>query len=122
ELRADRLHQRGEAQRLLDLRRGVADAELDGRIEGVRTQIPPDLAPVVDRVGPDEDLDEVLELVVARELGRDAGAREAAPDDLPVRLEAGVAREPERARGRDRSQGRQERSGPTHHLAAPLTL
>ena len=96
ELCADGLDERGDAQRLLDTRGRVADAELDRGEERVRPQIPPDLPAVVDRPGLHEELHEVLVLVVAREVRRGPGAGEAAPDDLPVGLQAGIAREPER--------------------------
>src|SRR4051812_9075832 len=49
QLRADRLDERGEAERLVDACRRVTHPELDGREERVRTKVPPDLAAVVYR-------------------------------------------------------------------------
>src|SRR5437667_513282 len=96
ELCADRLDERGKTERLLDTRRGIADAELDRGKERVRPQIRPDLPAVVDGSGLDEELDEILVLVIAREVRRSAGAGETTPDHLPVRLQASVSSEPER--------------------------
>ena len=122
QLRADGLDQARDAEGLVDLRRRVAHAELDGRIEGMRPQIPPDLLPVVDALCAHEQLDVVLVLVPGRELRRDASAREALPHDLAVRLEAGVAGEPERARGRDGEEVRQEVARLVHDLDALLAV
>ena len=88
----------------------------------MRTKIPPDLPSVVDRRGLDQELDEVLVLIVARELRRDAGTRETAPDDLAVGLQARVSGEPEGAGCRDREQVREEVTGLVHHLDAPLAV
>src|SRR5439155_536929 len=85
ELCADGLDERGDTERLLDTRGGIAHAELDRGEERVRPQIPPDLPAVVDRSGLHEKLDEVLVLVVARELRRRSGARSAA--SVPRRVE-----------------------------------
>src|SRR5205823_5917226 len=74
ELRDRRLHERDDAHRLVDARRGVADPELDRRVQVVRPEIPPDLLAVVDGVGLDEELDVVLPLVVAREFDGDPRA------------------------------------------------
>src|SRR5207253_26128 len=94
ELCADGLDERGETERLLDTRRGIAHAKLDRGKEGVRPEIPPDLPAVVDGSGLDEELDEILVLVIAREVRRSAGAGETTPDHLPVRLQTGVSSEP----------------------------
>ncbi len=88
----------------------------------MRPQIPPDLLAVVDALRADEQLDVVLELVVRAELGRDPGPGEALPDDLPVRLQPGRPGEPERARGRDREQMRQEVARLVHDLDARLAV
>src|SRR2546430_6267507 len=122
ELRADGLNERGEAEGLLDTRGRIADAELDRGEERVRTQIPPDLPAIVDRGRLHQKLDEVLVLVVAREVRRDPGAREAAPDDLAVRLQPGVAREPERRRRRDREEVWKEIARLVHHLDPRLAI
>src|SRR5205814_2365564 len=120
ELRADRLDERGDAERLVHARCGVADAELDRREGGVRAQVPPDLPAVFDALRPDQELDEVLVLVVGGELRRYPGAGEALPDDLAVRLESRDPRQPERARGRDREQVREEIPRLVHDLDAQL--
>src|ERR1700716_1638308 len=122
ELRADGLGEGGQAERLLDTRRRIAHAELDCWKERVGSQVPPDLPAVVDRSGLDEELDEVLVFVVAREVRRGPGAREAAPDDLSVRLQPGVASEPERRRGGDREEMRQEVARLVHHLDATFAV
>src|SRR5687768_6441698 len=122
QLRADRLRERRDAERLLDLCRRVAHAELDRRVERVRPQVPPDLLAIVDALRAHEQLDVVLVLVPRGELGRDPGAREALPDDLAVRLEARAAREPERTRAREREEMRQEVARLVHDLEAPLPV
>src|SRR5881628_1183269 len=122
ELRADRLDERSDAERLLDAGRCVADTELDGRVERVRPQVPPDLLPIVDALRLHQELDVVLELVVRGEVRWDAGPREARPDDLPVRLETGLAREPEGTRRGDREQVRQEVARLVHGLDAALAV
>src|SRR6266545_2485377 len=73
ELGADRLDQRGDAHDLVHPGARVADAELDGRVLPVRSQVPPDLLAIVDAVGPHQQLDVVAELVVGAELWRDPG-------------------------------------------------
>jgi hypothetical protein len=109
-------------QSVSSTRVAVAHAELDRREERVRAQVPPDLPAVVDRRRLHEQLDEVLVLVVAREVRRDAGAWEATPDHLAVRLQPGVAGEPERRRRRDREEMRKEVARLVHHLDACLAI
>src|SRR6187200_1450208 len=62
QLEADGLDERRDRDGLLEAHRDVADAELDRLEEGMRTHVPPDLLPVVDRPGLHEHADEVVEL------------------------------------------------------------
>src|SRR5687768_8814512 len=62
ELRAERLDDCGEADGLIDPSGRVAYPELQRRVDDVRAQIPPDLRPVRDAVGLDQQLQEVLPL------------------------------------------------------------
>ena len=64
QLGADGLHQRSQANGLLEPRRHVADAKLDGGEARVSAQVPPDFLAVVDRACLDEQLDVVLVLIV----------------------------------------------------------
>src|SRR5439155_157377 len=73
----------------------------------------------------DDVIDKLEELdreVAHRHLALDAGAREAAPDDLAVGLETGVPREPERARRRDREEVREEVARLVHDLDPALAV
>src|SRR5262249_5960061 len=56
ELGADRLGERGDAHGLLQARRLVAAAELQGGMVWVRAEVPPYLLAVVDGPGADEQL------------------------------------------------------------------
>ena len=84
QLGADRLDQGGQAEGFVHPGGGIADPELDGGVEDVRAQVPPDLLAVVDAAGSYQQVDEILELVPGREVGRDPGARKARPDDAAV--------------------------------------
>src|SRR5438132_13200788 len=84
QLGADRLDQCRQAEGFVHPGGGIADPELDGGVEDVRAQVPPDLLAVVDAAGSYQQVDEILELVPGREVGRDPGARKARPDDAAV--------------------------------------
>src|SRR5438445_4043969 len=120
ELGADGLHQCRKTDRLLEPGRHVAHPELEGGKGRVRSQVPPDLLPVVDRPGLDQHLDVVLVLVERAEVRRNAGAGKVRPDHAPVGLQAGVASHPERARGAQREQVGQEVARLVQGLDPPL--
>ena len=77
---------------------------------------------VVDAVQFDEQLDVVLVLAPRAEMIGHAGAREAAEDRRPVRLQPGVAPHPERRAGRERQQVRQEVARRVHQVDRRLAV
>src|SRR5207237_6084093 len=56
------------------------------------------------------------------EVRRDAGARKTLPDDLAIRLETRRARQPERTRGGDREEVREEVARLVHDLDPSLAV
>ena len=102
ELAHQRLDERRDGDGVVDARRHVADADLDGVEEGMGPHVPPDLLGVVDTARLHEQVDVALEGGVRSEGAGDARAGEALEDLAPDALEAAVAAEPE---GRARREG-----------------
>ena len=121
-LRHGRLDQRGDRDGLVRAHRNIADAELDGVEEWMRPDVPPDLLRVIDAVGLDQQLDEVLVLAPARKIVGDVGARELVEHLAAIGLQPGVHAEPERRVGRQRQHVRQEIARVIHHVDRRLAI
>src|SRR6266545_5320166 len=105
----ERVHQRAQRARLLEVGLAVADPDLDGRKREVGPHAPPDLGVLVDGARVVEEADEALVLLPADELVGNAAAGERPGEDLrPRGVEVGVDVLHERRAGREREQLRQE--------------
>src|SRR5690606_6187829 len=90
--------ERGETQRVVDVRANVHDARLERRIARARPEIPPDLRRVLDDARLGHHADEAAKFREAREALRNAGARQAVEDRETERLEPRVDALPQRRR------------------------
>src|SRR5258707_6346166 len=91
DLYADGLEERGDAHRLVDGHRHIADAELHGIEEGMYAQVPPDLLCIVDAIGLYEQFYKIVIGLDAFKVFGDARAGEFVKYFCPVGL---VSREP----------------------------
>src|SRR5579871_786244 len=110
----DGLEDGGDADRLVDARADIADAELQRRVRVVRAHVPPDFRAVGDGVGGDQCIDEVLVIGPGGEGARDAAAWEVSEDDAAVRFQAGVASHPEGRAGGQAQDMRQQVTNDVH--------
>ena len=110
------------AMRLVDAHRHVADAELERVEERVRADVPPDLLGVVDAVGLDEQVDEVLELGERARSVRGCRCAGSGRRLAAEALQARVAAEPEGGVRRQREDVRQEVAGLVHDLDRQLAV
>src|ERR1044072_1756173 len=122
EARDDGLEERGDGDRVVHARRGVADADVKGREERVRAPVPPNLLRAADAVGVEQKLDVTLVQGVRAEVVGDVRARELLEDFGAVRLEPRVDAEPEGGRGREREDVRQEVARRVHDVYLPLAV
>ena len=112
----ERLHVRGDRDRVLEPRDRVADAHLDRAEPRVRPDVPPDVRVVRDAARLLELADDLRVLGVVAEPRRRARARERREDHLPRRGEPGRLAAPERRARREREQRRELREQAVHDL------
>src|SRR3954468_495271 len=122
QLHYSRLDQCGECDRFVQAQRNVADADLEGVEEWVRADIPPDLFGVIDALGTDQQVDEVLEVAPTGEGVRNIGARKLVKDFAAIRFQPGVHSKPEWRIRRERQQVRQEVAHRVHQMDSGLAV
>src|SRR5260370_32205038 len=81
---------------LIGAHRNVAHPEFDRVKERMRPNVPPDLLRVIDAVGLNQELDEVLVLAPTGKIIRNVGSRKLVKHLATVRLEASIHPQPER--------------------------
>ena len=116
ELLDERLAVRGDRDRVLDARDGVADPDLDRAEPRVEADVPPDVRVVGDAARALELPDDLCVVGVVVEAGRRPGARERREDHLPARRETGRLAAPERRARREREQRREMGEEPVDDL------
>ena len=84
ELADQRLHQRGQTQRVLDARLRVHHPDLDGAEVGVRAHVVPQVGVVLDHSGRDHELDPLLVVGPVLVGRRDPDPREGTEDRRPA--------------------------------------
>ena len=82
----DGLNQRGQRDRVVDPRLGIADAELESVEKRMQPDVPPDFLPLSMQLVRDQKLQVILVLRETFERVGNAGARKALKDVMPVSL------------------------------------
>ena len=112
----------GDRQRVFQCRAAIGDAHFEGRKAVARPQIPPQFGGVLDQPGADQNVDMAPVFAPAGEPLGGAGARHLVEDGEPVGFEPGVLALPERRRGRQCQQMRQEIRGLAQQIDAQLVV
>lgn len=114
--------QGGDAERIVEPRAGIGDAQFQRRELDRGAQRPPQEARIGDGARAGHDGDEPrMGGGIGKKL-RQAGAGQLAEDAEPVRLEPRRLALPERRRGREGEQQRLERQQPVHEIDAGLRV
>src|SRR5260370_3654320 len=112
----------GNRQRVFERRAAIGDAHFEGRKAVARPQIPPQFRAVLDQPGADQNVDVAPVFAPAGEPLRSTGARHLVKDGEAVGFEPVVLALPERRRGRQCQQVRQEVRGLVQQIDAQLVV